>query len=70
VERDVPRARIRILAVAGARPNFLKIAPLLRGLGGTHGETMAEVCPISGTAARPSASSMCWSAWPDGLRAR
>jgi UDP-N-acetylglucosamine 2-epimerase (non-hydrolysing) len=30
-----PQRRFRIVAVAGARPNFMKVAPLLRALGGT-----------------------------------
>ena len=33
VERVQPGERIRLLAVAGARPNFMKIAPLMRVLG-------------------------------------
>ena len=29
---DAPQRRIRLLAVAGARPNFMKIAPLMKEL--------------------------------------
>ena len=38
--RAVPKAPLRLTLVAGARPNFMKIAPLMRALA-RHGEALA-----------------------------
>jgi len=41
--RGIPERSIRLLAVAGARPNFMKIAPLLRELRGREGFSVCLV---------------------------